>query len=335
MFMVKNIFVVLSVDDEHKKILQSSAPDANICFVNEKDLEGMDSLNPDFYSVFDCLKFAEIIIGNINPKYLKYCEKLKLLQLGSAGTDGYIDEGVLPSGTILANATGSYGLAISEHMLAMLLCQMKKIDSYKILQQNNTWEDLGPVTSIYGSKTLVVGLGDIGNEFAKRMNALGSTVTGIKRTQAIKPDYVDALYQMDKFYECLKEADIVAACLPNTRDTVKIFDSKAFENMKDGAFFINVGRGNAVDTDALYEALVSNKLRACALDVTDPEPLPKEHKLWGAPNILITPHVSGGYHLKETHNRIVNIAAKNIMHMNNGEAIENIVDMTTGYKKSN
>lgn len=315
------ILVVMDVTEEHKRNLASISSDVKIEYIPSDEVTVSD------------VKDAEIIVGNINPSLLAECESLKLLQLNSAGTDGYTKEGNLPAGASLANATGAYGLAISEHMLASLLCLMKKLDMYRLNQKNREWKDEGPVTSVYGSKTLIVGFGDIGSEFGVRMNALGSSITAIRKNIDTKPEYVDAIYNMDSLYDCLKEADIVATCLPGTVQTMKVFDKKAFESMKDGAYFINVGRGTAVDTEALYNALKSGKLAGAALDVTDPEPLPEDHKLWELPNVLITPHVSGGYHLKETHNRIVGIAVRNIMHLIKGEEFENLVDMNTGYRK--
>ena len=102
------------------------------------------------------------------------------MQLNSAGTDGYLEPGVLPEGTLLTNATGAYGLAISEHMLGMVLELKKKLYLYHQNQLAECWKDEGKVTSIFGSVTLVIGLGDIGSEFASRMKALGSYVIGIR-----------------------------------------------------------------------------------------------------------------------------------------------------------
>lgn len=314
------VLVCMDVNENHKKILSDAVLNGDIIYIPASQVSETDVVDVD------------IIVGNVAPALLSKCTKLKLMQLNSAGTDGYTAEGVLPKGAVLANATGAYGLAISEHMIGTLLCMMKKLDKYKSDQMNHAWSDHGSVTSIYGSKTLVVGLGDIGNEFAMRMNALGSSVDAIKRTKSEKPEYIDNLYQMDKFYDCLEKADIVATCLPGTKDTYKLFDEKAFSHMKDGAFFINVGRGNAVDTDSLCDALESGKLAGASVDVTDPEPLPANHRLWDAEGVLITPHVSGGYHLLATHDKIISIAAKNIKHFSNGEPFENLVDMNTGYR---
>lgn len=315
------ILVAMPVEDDHKELLKSKAEDANFSFIPAKDVTK------------EQVHEADIIIGNVAPELIKGTSKLRWLQLNSAGTDGYLSAGVLPVGTILTNATGAYGLAISEHMIGSILCIMKKLHLYGADQPKHVWNDYGNVASIYGSKTLVVGFGDIGSEFAVRMHALGSQVTGIRRNKTEKPDYLEALYQMDAFYECLKTADIVATCLPGTKETYHIFDKKAFAQMKEGAFFLNVGRGSAVDSYALADALNSGHLAGASVDVTEPEPLPSDHPLWDARNLLITPHISGNYHLKETHERIVRIAADNLDRFMRGEKLRNVVDFATGYRK--
>lgn len=314
------VLVVMDVLDEHKEILNNISSELDVRYKVAADV------------LVDDLADVDVIVGNLRPELLKGCRKLKLLQLNNAGTEGFIGEGVIPEGAVLANATGAYGVAMSEFMLGSLLTLMKNLDQYKFNQVRHEWKSCGLVSGIYGTKTLVVGLGDIGSEFAKRMNALGSTVTGIRKHIADKPDYVESLHNMDDFYACLGNADIVAICLPGYADTFKIFDESAFAHMKDGAYFINVGRGTVVDTDALCDALSTKKIAGAALDVTDPEPLPKDHKLWDFPNVLITPHVSGGYRVKAAHDRIIKIAERNLLHLVNGEAFENIVDMKTGYK---
>ena len=315
-----NILVVMPVNEAHKELLKSVAGDLSIDYIPAANVTKED------------VDAASIIVGNVSPSLIKGSTNLKLMQLNSAGTDGYTAEGVLPEGAVLTNATGAYGLAISEHMIGALLMVMKKFDQYRIDQVNHVWTDHGSVPSIFGSRTLVVGLGDIGKEFAVRMNALGSSVDAIKRIPSDKPDYIDNIYKMDDLYDQLEKADIVATCLPGTPETYKLFNAEAFSHMKDGAFFVNIGRGNAVDSDALCEALNSGKLGGATVDVTDPEPLPADHPLWDAKNLLITPHVSGGYHLQATHDKIIQIAAKNITHYLKGEEFENIVDMKTGYR---
>lgn len=314
------ILVVMEVKEHHKRMLEEAAGDAKVLYVPADEVKDSD------------LTDVDMIVGNLYPGLLVNCKNLKLMQLNYAGTDGFTAEGVLPKGAYLANATGAYGVAISEHMIAGLLCLMKKLDLYRLNQVDKKWNDEGEVPAIFGSKTLVVGFGDIGSEFGKRMYALGSTVTAIRKNIKSKPDFVESMHTMDDFYSCLKEADIVATALPSYDETINVFDKKAFDAMKDGAYFINVGRGTAVDTDALADALYSKKLAGAIVDVTNPEPLPSSHRLWDMPNVLITPHVSGGFHVYITHDRIVEIASRNIRHLVKGEAFENLVDMETGYR---
>ena len=124
---------------------------------------------------------ADIILGNVSPKLISTGDKLKWLQTNSAGVDGYI-HGCLPKETVLTNATGAYGLAISEYMVAVWLELLKKLHLYRDVQRTGKWCDLGQVRSAWNSTVLVLGLGDIGGEFAKRAKALGARVIGVRRT---------------------------------------------------------------------------------------------------------------------------------------------------------
>ena len=123
---------------------------------------------------------ADIILGNVSPKLISTGDKLKWLQTNSAGVDGYI-HGCLPKETVLTNATGAYGLAISEYMVAVWLELLKKLHLYRDVQRTGKWCDLGQVRSAWNSTVLVLGLGDIGGEFAKRAKALGARVIGVRR----------------------------------------------------------------------------------------------------------------------------------------------------------
>lgn len=318
---MEKILVVLPVEERHKELFQSKAPEAVFTYCDADKVTR------------ELVQEANVIIGNVPAEMIQGTENLKWLQLNSAGTDGYTTPGVLPEGAFLTNATGAYGLALSEHMLAQLLCLIKKLHLYMEDQKAHVWGDRGNVVSIYGSTTLVVGMGDIGSEFAKRMHALGSHVIGIRRNKAEKPDYLDGLYQMDALDEWLPKADFVATMLPGTKATYHVFNAETFAKMKEGAFFLNIGRGSAVDSYALAEALNSGHLAGAGIDVAEPEPLPADHPLWDAKNIMITPHISGYYHLPETLERIIRIAAENLGAFEEGKELRNLVDFTTGYRK--
>ena len=318
---MKKILITIPMEENHKEKIKNIAFDGKIKYCSASEIIKEDVCQ------------AEIILGNVPAEFLKESKNLKWIQLNSAGANAYIEKGVLKEGVILTNATGAYGLAISEHMLAMVLALQKKICLYTENQKNHLWKDEGEVKSIYGSKTLVVGLGDIGGEFAKRMYFLGSKVYGIKKHKTELPFYIEKMYQMEELEEILPEFDIVAVSLPETKETINLFNKSKFDKMKKGALFLNVGRGSIVNSLDLCEALNSGKLGGAGIDVADIEPLPKENPLWEADNILITPHISGGYHLKETLERVRKTAIENLKSYYENKPMKNLVDFQTGYKK--
>ena len=314
------VIVTHPVTEQQKKDFQVAAPNAELLFLSVDDVSE------------ELLAEASVVIGTIPPSRFHAYEKLQLLQLGNAGTDGYTDPGVLAPHTILANSSGAYGLAISEHMLAQLLMMIKRLNSYYDMQKDKNWCDLGPVRGIYDSTTLVVGMGDIGGEFARRMHLLGSHVLGIRRHTGEKPDWLDALGTMAQLDEWLPKADYVACVLPGTQETWHLFDAERLKKLKPDAILINAGRGSAIDSYALNNALRAGTIGGACLDVVEPEPLPADHPLWEAPNLLLTPHISGFYHLHETLDRILAIALENLRALVNGDPIRNVVDKTSGYR---
>lgn len=320
--MQKKILVLLPVTAGQKEKLES-ATDGKAEFLYRSKIEVTK----------EEVQNANIILGNVPLELIQNSRQLELLQLNSAGTGDYIREGALPKQTKLTNATGAYGLALSEHMLGLVFMLQKKLHYYRDNQNQGLWQDEGEVKAIFHSTTLIVGLGDIGGEFAKRMKALGSTTIGIRRAGTVKPDYLDELYHMDALDQLLPKADIVAISLPGTAATYHIFDENRLEKMKKGAILINVGRGTVVDTQALCSILEKGYLAGAALDVTDPEPLPKNHPLWKMKNVLITPHIAGDFHLKETLERLVELSAHNIHAYFTGDKLKNEVDFSTGYRK--
>ena len=174
-------------------------------------------------------------------------------------------------------------------------------------------------------------MGDIGSFYARKMNALGARVISVRRHEHPKPDYVDEQATFEQLDEVLAKADIVAMVLPGGEETRHLINDRTLALMKEGSFILNVGRGSSIDQEALCRALESGHIQGAALDVTDPEPLPADHPLWDCRNVLITPHVAGWWHLRETFNRVVRIFGTNLKHFVNGEALENIVNRNLGY----
>lgn len=312
------IAVCFPLDESHRSILQKNARGAKVVY----------SGDPEYPNA---LKEAEIIFGNPELSELKSTNRLKLLQLASAGAEHYVAPGVLPDGAVLANASGAYGASIAEYMLCMVMNLFLDLPRYRDQQRRHIWKESKICRHIPGTTALVVGLGNIGSEFARRYRAMGGHVIGVKRTAAPKPDYLDELITEDSLDEFLPRADVVTASLPSTPETRHLFDRQKFSRMKSGSVFVNVGRGDLVDTDALCEALQSGRLLGAALDVTDPEPLPENHPLWNLPNVFLTPHISGRWYVPDNLRGVFQIWTDNLGRYLDGRPLKNLVNPQKGY----
>ena len=274
---------------------------------------------------------AVATINFFPPGLLSRMQHLEWVQLSSAGADLFAAKGVLPESCVLTNASGAYSLSVGEHMIAQTFALARNLPSYSWDQGAHIWGPLRPVLAVEGSTVLVLGLGDIGSFYARKMRALGAYVVGVRRHEGDCPDSVDEVIVSDRLSEYLPKADIVAMVLPGGKSTEHIMDDSAFSLMKEGAVILNVGRGSAIDPDALMRALDSGRLRGAALDVTEPEPLPKDHPLWDYRNVLITPHSAGWWQLDETLNRVVRICGENLKAFSEGRPLTHVVNRELGY----
>ncbi len=277
------------------------------------------------------LAAAHIIAGHPAPQQLALAQNLRWFQCDFAGVDRYVAPGVLPENVILTNAKGAYGLAIAEHMLAGTLALLKRLDQYHSNQLEHIWRDEGPVTSLEGARVLLLGVGDIGGCYGRKAKALGSHVVGLRLHGGPKPDWMDEQYTIDRLDEQLAKADIVAMSLPGTALTNGLMDLARLQKMKPTALLVNGGRGTTVVTADLNTALRQGVIAGAFLDVTAPEPLPKDHPLWSAPGAFITPHIAGFYHLPQTVQRINGIFIRNLAAYAAGQPLANVIDRTQGY----
>ena len=318
---MKNILVTLPVNESHRQRINEIAQDCRVLYV------------PNSQVTEEQVSAASVIIGNVPAKMIRASERLELLQLESAGADAYLAPGLLAGSTVLCNATGAYNRTVSEHAAALTLMLMKKLHLYRDMQNDSLWKDCGTVSSPVGATVLVVGLGEIGLQYAKTMKAMGANIIGVKRRPGPCPAGIDELVQTDAVDTVLPRADVVFSILPSTKGTVHFYTEERFRLMKNSALFINCGRGNAVNSNVLLKALRNGEIAAAAVDVTEPEPLPADHPLWKQENMVITPHVAGGYHLQYTFECIVDIACENLTHWMKHEEFRNVVDFETGYRR--
>jgi len=208
---------------------------------------------------------------------------LRLVQTLNAGYEQWLP--YLPDGVILSNARGAHGGSSAEWVVAVLLAVYRNLNLFNEQQSRGVWLATNTETLI-GKRVVVLGAGDLAVNLASRLAPFEAEVTLVGRRP--RP----GVHGFDDIDRLLPGADVVVAMLPADESTRHVIDSTFLANLRDGALIVNVGRGSAVDTDALLVELRSGRLRA-ALDVTDPEPLPQGHPLWSAPGVLLTPHVAG------------------------------------------
>jgi len=306
--------------DEQLDMIEATAPDASISEVNGSEMQVEDIVDSD------------IIFGRIPPRMLPQLKKLKWNHMPTAGADGMTDKSLYASESIVVTkASGTYGIPIAEHIVGMILALSHTFGYYFEKQGKGLWCDKIPtnLVDIYGSTVLVLGLGDIGTEVCRCLSGFGCNIIGFRQNASKPHDLVSDVRSISQLKETLPSADYIIICTPGTEKTTKLFGSEEFNLMKKRAIIINIGRGKIIDTNALNEALVTRKIGGAGLDVTDPEPLPKDHPLWKAPNVLITPHVSG---ITQTAtDRRVTVFLDLLKRYVDGRELYNVVDLDEGY----
>lgn len=278
---------------------------------------------------------ADGIVGFCSPEIISAGTMLRWIQLYSAGAGPCAAiPAVRERGILLTNMQRISSPEIAEHVLAMLLAFTRGLYLYLPEQQSGRWApqrlSMDKAWELGGRTMLVVGLGGIGSEVAKRAHALGMRVIATRASVgAAKPAYVDYVGPPGELLRLAAEADVVVNCAPLLPATRNLFDQRFFAAVKPRAYFINVGRGGSVVHDDLVAALRDGRLSGAGLDVTDPEPLPPDHALWQLPNVIITPHVAA---LSDrVLGRVLLLARENLRRYAAGEAMLSVVDVERGY----
>jgi phosphoglycerate dehydrogenase-like enzyme len=306
---------------DYKKWLHSAAGDAKLIFI--KSLEELQLEKAD----------ADVYLGychHVTPDM----KNLRWVQNYFVGIDRCTENSLLREGKVLLTNTKAIpGPGMAEHTIAMMLMLARKMHIYYQQQQKSQWRRLSNagkhVVEVNGKTMLVVGLGGIGRQVAKRAHGLGMRVIATRNSSRKGPDYVDYVGLADEMTELAKKADVVVNITPLTEATRGMFNRDFFETMKPTAFFINIGRGKSVVTEDLVVALNTNEIAGAALDVTDPEPLPANHPLWKLPNVIITPHNSAPS--DQMLQRFWTLVRENLRRYTAGEPMLNVVDINRGY----
>ncbi len=293
-------------------------------------LDGADALPEDVHVLVwdgsgeapDGAQDIELFVGLYNApppsrETFDALPKLKVIQLLSAGVEPWLP--VVPDGVELCNGRGIHGGSTAELAVAGLLALLRRLPHSWRAQERHEWDRV-PARGLDGRRVLVLGAGDIGDRVAATARIFDADVTVVARRSR------DGVRALDELPQLLPQQDVVVVALPQTPQTAGLVDADFLAALPDGAVVVNVARGGIVDTDALLAELTSRRLHAF-LDVTDPEPLPADHPLWDAPNLLLTPHVGGG--TAGWDRRAYRLVAAQVRRLVAGEPLENRV--TDGY----
>ena len=276
---------------------------------------------------------ADATIGVCSAEVLAQAKQLQWIQWPAAGVDRCVQQPALHERhLLLTNLQRTMGPSMAEHVLGMMLALSRHFEYFMRQQQEAHWarEDTTPqLADLEGKTVLVVGLGGIGTEVARRAHALGMHVVATRASGRSGPDFVSYVGLPDELLKLAKDADFVVNCAPLTPQTTGIFNREFFTTLKPGAYFISVGRGRSTATTDLIDALKSGRLVGAGLDVTDPEPLPADSPLWHLPNVIITPHVSADTAVSQEQRNAVLV--ENLRRYAAGEPMLSVVDIERGY----
>ena len=281
---------------------------------------------------------VDAIIGGddiaCDDRVLAAAKRVRWVAVMSAGVEACLGKPALEKpGITVTNMRAVVGPVMAEHTIALMFALSRSLQ-VSIGRQatgegwNRNFAGSQP-QALTGKTLLVAGLGGIGLEVAKRAHALGMKVIGTRNSSREGPDYVSRVGLADELPAMIGEADVVVAALPLVPATTHLFDARMFARMKKTAYFISVGRGGSVVTDDLVAALNAGTIAGAGLDVTDPEPLPKDHPLWKAKNIIISPHMSALSDLGQTARML--ILKEQVRRFANGDKLLSVVDFKKGY----
>jgi phosphoglycerate dehydrogenase-like enzyme len=238
-------------------------------------------------------------------------------------------------GIAVTNSRGIQAIPIAEHVIGGLLVLARRFDRMLAAQRERRWiqDELSTVAwpwTLYGRTMTVAGLGTIGREVARRAQAFGMHVTGVRRNpNRPSPSFVERVAGPHQLDEVLQGCDVLVVSVPFVPDTDRWIGLRQLELLNRGAIVVNVSRGRVIDERTLIEALQEGRLGGAVLDVFEHEPLDPVSPLWTLPNVVITPHCSG---MRQDHwDDVIDLFSRNLIRFQQSEPLLNVVDCEAGY----
>ncbi|CQR47202.1 Glyoxylate/hydroxypyruvate reductase A [Paraliobacillus sp. PM-2] len=306
--------------EEMRERLKANFPSATFVFY-----ENIEQAEVDLPKADIIVTYGEDLIAF----HIEQAEQLKWIMVISAGMDEMPFRHIKARGIKVTNAKGIHKIQMAEYAISMLLHVYRQNETFRRNQLAQKWDQTVPFKEISNRTMTIVGSGVIGEELARIAKAFRMKTIGVSRSGEEKAQF-DEVYTTDHLELALKQADFVVSILPSTADTLYFYKQDHFKAMKPNAIFLNMGRGDAVQSETLIMALDQEQIAHAILDVFEQEPLPSDHPLWEHPKVTMTPHVSG-----KSPNyipRAIDIFEQNLRsYLNNRELCINVIDPDRGY----
>ncbi len=314
--MTKQILILFELLDDQIEELKGTASDYEIIY-------SADEAQADQLEIV--LGWSEALIPLIEDDQ----SQVKWIQYPYAGVDVLPLDLFKEKDILLTNGSGIHKYAVAESTIGLLLGYTRGIIEAAYNQLDGQWRDGQHLYELYGKTMMILGTGNIGQHLAQIAKGFGMKTIGVNRSGR-SVENMDKQYVQDDLAEVIGEADVVVNILPATEETKHLFDEELFSKMKEGSIFINVGRGETVDTEALLNALDTNQLLFAGLDVFEEEPLPQGHPIWSHDKIAVTPHIAGN--VENYPNHLYPIFMENFeAFMEDEELPRNLVELESGY----
>jgi phosphoglycerate dehydrogenase-like enzyme len=299
-------------------ILEAAGPDTVL--VETKDAAGQRAEIVD----------TDVLFGRVSNDTFLLNRRLRYYHSIGAGVDAILTPELVQSDVILASEKGGVGIHLAEHAMALLLSLTRGLHT-AIRQPDYTLRE--PIRleqrELYEATMGIVGFGGTGRDVARRALAFGMRILAVDIEDVPPEPGVEAIWKPDRLHEMLGRSDVVVIALPLTKATRHLFTRDLFRRMRPTGILINVTRGGIVYGEDLVAALDEGLLWGAGLDVTDPEPLPKDHRLWTHPRVIVTPHTAGGSPRRA--GRVIETFIENLRRMRTGEPLLALIDKEKGY----
>jgi D-3-phosphoglycerate dehydrogenase len=315
----KRIVLCYPVEPRHVAQIAAAAPDYDVIDAGQEHV-AKELLDADIFCGHPKVPVSWDEVGRR--------QRLHWIQSSAAGLDHVLVPSVVESAITVTSASGVLANQVADHTIALTTALLRSFPVYFRAQQKREFIRR-PTRDLHGSRIGIVGLGRNGRRLAEVFRAFNCKIVGTDWWPGPKPPEVDKMYPADAVDEILPQIDILVLAAPLTSHTRNMIDARRLALLPKDALVINVARGPLVVTNDLVDALESGHIAGAGVDVTEPEPLPPDNRLWEQPNVIITPHVGGQSATRA--GDMTNFFCENLRRHFAGEKLINLVDKRLGF----